>query len=172
MLLEEVAYAVCTCLNNQGITAVLTGGSAATVYAPNAYQSRDLDFVIEFATGAASGAEVLNELGFTNFQSTYRSALTPFTLDFPAGPLAVGDELITTWNTVTNENLILNIITQTDSVRDRLAWFYFANDYGALAAAVGVAKANPVDLDLVRIWSQKENSLEKFEVFLRRLERV
>ncbi len=28
------------------IRAALTGGSAATFYAPDAYQSRDLDFVI------------------------------------------------------------------------------------------------------------------------------
>lgn len=43
--LFEVAMAVCSALDRAGITAVLTGGSAATYYAPEAYQSSDIDFV-------------------------------------------------------------------------------------------------------------------------------
>lgn len=43
--LAEVATAVCSALDRTGITAVLTGGSAATYYAPEAYQSSDIDFV-------------------------------------------------------------------------------------------------------------------------------
>lgn len=35
-----------TALTEAGVTAVLTGGSAATFYAPHAYQSGDLDFVV------------------------------------------------------------------------------------------------------------------------------
>lgn len=44
--LVDVAFAVGTALERAGITAVLTGGSAATFYAPDAYQSSDLDFLI------------------------------------------------------------------------------------------------------------------------------
>lgn len=44
--LTDVAFAVCTALHRAGYTSVLTGGSAATFYAPTAYQSKDLDFVI------------------------------------------------------------------------------------------------------------------------------
>jgi hypothetical protein len=46
--LVDVAFAVCTALDRDGITAVLTGGSAATFYAPEAYQSEDADFVLSF----------------------------------------------------------------------------------------------------------------------------
>lgn len=48
----DVAFAVCTALERAKIIAVLTGGSAATYYAPEAYQSRDLDFVITLRGGA------------------------------------------------------------------------------------------------------------------------
>ena len=50
--LREVAFAVCTALHERGIEVVLTGGSAATVYAPHAYQSRDIDFVIVMHAGS------------------------------------------------------------------------------------------------------------------------
>ena len=46
--LAELALIVCTALERVGQTAILTGGGAATFYAPEAYQSRDLDFVFEF----------------------------------------------------------------------------------------------------------------------------
>ena len=48
--LVEVATAVCTALEQAGVTAVLTGGSAATFHAPEAYQSSDIDVVaVSFA---------------------------------------------------------------------------------------------------------------------------
>jgi hypothetical protein len=48
--LIDVAFAVCTALEHGGIRAVLTGGSAATYWAPDVYQSRDADFVLNFGT--------------------------------------------------------------------------------------------------------------------------
>jgi hypothetical protein len=44
--LEDVCFEVCTALDGHSITAVLTGGSAATVYAPDVYTSYDADFVL------------------------------------------------------------------------------------------------------------------------------
>ena len=35
--LTDVAFAVCTALHEAGYTVILTGGSAATFYAPEAY---------------------------------------------------------------------------------------------------------------------------------------
>lgn len=43
--LEEVAAIVSDALENAGITATLSGGSADTIYTDNKYLSRDLDFV-------------------------------------------------------------------------------------------------------------------------------
>jgi hypothetical protein len=52
--LREIALAVGTALDREGVHAVLCGGSAATFYAPQVYQSEDLDFVLTF--GAEDGA--------------------------------------------------------------------------------------------------------------------
>lgn len=120
--LGDVGFAVCTALDRVGVTAVLTGGSAATWYAPQAYQSRDLDFVITLK--APAGVAALTELGFVERGQVYRHPSTHFTLDFPRGPLAVGDELLTTWRTERRGTELLHMITPTDSCRDRLGWAF------------------------------------------------
>jgi hypothetical protein len=62
--LSDVGFAVCTALDRVGERAVLCGGSAATYYAPEAYQSRDLDFVLRFGARAKIVDEALRPLGF------------------------------------------------------------------------------------------------------------
>jgi hypothetical protein len=68
--LAEVAFAVCTALERSGFRAVLTGGSAATYYAPEAYQSGDLDFVITLR--GKEGEKALASLGFERKGDFYR----------------------------------------------------------------------------------------------------
>jgi hypothetical protein len=119
-----VAFIVCTALAGQDIAAVLTGGSAATVYAPHAYQSRDMDFILHWQGKTTGGAAVLNSLGYTERGQTWHHSDSPFTLEFPKGPLAVGDDLIKSWDTLHSGELLLHILTPTDCVRDRLMWFY------------------------------------------------
>lgn len=59
---EEVAAIVSDALDNAGITATLSGGSAVTIYSDNAYLSRDLDFVT--SAMVADLEPVLKALGF------------------------------------------------------------------------------------------------------------
>lgn len=78
--LTDVAFIVCTALHRVGNRAILTGGSAATVYAADAYQSADLDFVLEFAATEGSGAALAN-LGYSVRGSSYVHESNPFTID-------------------------------------------------------------------------------------------
>jgi hypothetical protein len=128
--LADVCFEVCTALDLVGFTAVLAGGSAASVYAPAAYQSRDADFII--ALRGAGGAEVLTRLGYAEHSGTYEHAENQYTLEFPRGPLAIGDDLVTAWDTMRRADQILHILTRTDCVRDRLMWFYTDNDRRSL----------------------------------------
>ncbi len=172
MSLPDVAFIVCTALSKSGLKAVLTGGSAATYYAPRAYQSRDMDFVIQFVEGEGRrrGADALKSLGYKELGGTYDHALSPFTLEFPPGPLAVGDDLIREWATIERTDMLLHVLTPTDCVRDRLLWFYLQpTDRSSLAAAVGVARSQSVDIDLVRSWSSREGFADKFEEFTKRV---
>jgi len=168
--LVDVAFAVCTALDRAGTTAVLTGGSAATYYAPDAYQSADIDFVITF--NAADDAErALLDLGFARRGDYYEHTSSPFPLEFPPGPLMIGDDVITHWNTDERNEELLHVLAPTDSCRDRLAALLFWNDFSGLEQALAVCRAQSdrVDLGVVRDWCKRERALDKYELFHKRL---
>jgi hypothetical protein len=163
--LADVCFAVCTALERAGTIAVLTGGSAATYYAPEAYQSRDADFIIRFSSDPAQAAGVLRNLGYREIGGTYHHRQNMFTLEFPPGPLAVGSELIKSYETIARDGETLNILSRTDCVRDRLASFYFYRDRSALSAAIGVVLSGRVDLRAIERWSKKEGETTQFAEF-------
>lgn len=167
--LTDVCFEVCSALHRIGFTAVLTGGSAATYYAPDACQSRDADFII--TVRGDGGAHVLTDLGYTEHGGTYEHRENPFTLEFPRGPLAVGDDLINTWETMRRKDRLLYVLSRTDCVRDRLMWFYTSNDRGALRAAIDVAGTGSVNRELIRAWSLREGFPKECEHFFAQIER-
>jgi hypothetical protein len=167
--LTDVAFAVCTALERAGYCAVLTGGSAATYYAPEAYQSGDLDFILTIQ--GAGGESALAALGFERKADFYRHPSSHFLLEFPKGPLAVGDDLITRWSTVRRDGEVLHVLSPTDSCRDRLASFLFWNDFSGLEQAIAVFRARSAEVDLGSIegWCQRERQPQKFALFQSRL---
>lgn len=166
--LPDIAFAVCTALDDAGITAVLTGGSAATFHAPDAYQSCDLDFVITLH--ANGGERALASLGYRREADYYVHEHSPFPLEFPRGPLMVGDDLITAWSTMRRANQLAHVLTPTDCCRDRLAAFLFWNDFSGLEQALAVCHARPdVDLAIVRDWCERARHAAKWDLFAARL---
>jgi hypothetical protein len=135
------------------------------ILCPEAYQSGNADFVITFQSDPAGAGAAVRSLGYRDMGDTYRHDRNVFTLEFPPGPLAVGDDLIRSYETVTRGQEILYVLSRTDCVRDRLAFFYFFADRSALAAAVAVA-ARPVDLALIERWSNREGQASRFAEFL------
>jgi len=168
--LVDYCFIVCTAMERAGTQCVLTGGSAATFYAPNAHQSLDADFVIMKSAKGDGATAALSELGFTQSQSgLYKHAESVFTLEFPAGPLGIGDDLIAAWDTIRRDGQVLYVITRTDSVRDRLSSFYYYSDRSALSAAVDVAKSGPIEMGIISAWSRREGQMPRFREFEERL---
>ncbi len=170
--LVDVCFAVANALEVHGILAVLTGGSAATVYAPRINTSYDADFVLEHDEPLAAIVDALLSIGFKR-DGKSRIFVHPdivFTIDFPRGPLAVGGDYVRETVVLASGDMRLRILSPTDCVRDRLAHFYHWNDFTGLNAAVAVAAANfdDVDMELVRSWSKREDNIEKFIEFERR----
>lgn len=68
--------------------------------------------------------------------------------------------------------MVLQILSPTDSVRDRLAWFMFYGnpDYSALEQALGVALHHEIDLDRIRKWAAAEGTSDRFNIFEARYE--
>jgi hypothetical protein len=119
----------------------------------------------------ATPAKALEELGFHKQGHDYLHAVSPFQLEFPPGPLAIGGERIERWDTLREADLLLHVITPTDSCRDRLASFFHFHDRSALeqACAVYAAAEKRIDLERIRSWSRREDALEKFREFERRV---
>lgn len=139
--LREVAFVVCTALHEVGVTAVLSGGSAATIWAPDAYQSKDCDFIITLHSKGAKSAAVMADLGYVERGGTYYHRQNRLTVEFPPGPLTVGDEHLRNWTTLSEGRLILHVLSPTDSCRDRLAAFYHWDDLSSLRQAGGHRQA-------------------------------
>ncbi len=169
--LTDVACIVCTALDRIGITAVLTGGSAATFYAPSSYQSFDIDFVITFRGEKSKGSSVLRELGFQQVADYYKHEDCVFPLEFPPGPLMIGNDFVTKWSTKSKNDNILHVLDPTDCCRDRLAAYLFWNDFSGLEQALAVYEScqNDIDVDRVRAWCKREGQSEKFELFQQRI---
>ncbi len=51
-----------------------------------------------------------------------------------------------------------------------LAAFFFWNDLQALEQALLVGRDNEINLTKIRNWSKREGELDKFNIFLKRLE--
>jgi hypothetical protein len=124
-----------------GTVAVLTGGSAATYYAPESYQSGDADFIITFSSDPARAGEAARKLGYREIGGTYHHDRNIFTIELPPGPLAIGNDLVRSHEPVTKGDEVLYVLSRTDWVRDRLASFYFFTDRSALAASPWLAAA-------------------------------
>ncbi len=163
---------MCTALESVGVTAVLTGGSAATFYAPEAYQSRDLDFVIVLVSMPGKHEAALRKLGYHRKGNYYRHDESQFVLDFVPPPLAVGGDTVRGYATEHRADQTLHVLTPTDCCRDRLSGFYHWADLGSLAQAVAVARARADEVDLARIerWSTDEGMADKFDDFATRLD--
>jgi hypothetical protein len=160
-------------LERAGAKAVLTGGSAATVYAPQVYQSRDADFIAYVVKNAAAFRQAILDLGFEESGRVFRHSAVPITLDFPDEDIRIGSELVDRYKTLREDGLVLHILTPTDCVRDRLASFFWFHDRSALVAACGVAKSPSAEVDLAEIeaWAKREGEGERYGEFLERLSR-
>ncbi len=171
--LADVCFAVAESLRAAGLTAVLTGGSAATLYAPASYQSFDADFVLDVEAPLRVVAAALEPLGFHRSGRIFAHRKSHYTVDFPRGPLAVGGDYVRETVEIESGGRRLRILSRTDCVRDRLAHYYHWEDFTALNAAVAVAASDPATVDRRSLidWTERESPafLEKFAEFERRL---
>ena len=164
--IEQVAFLVCTAMKNAGVTAVLSGGSAATVYAPRAYTTRDLDFVLHDTVSMPAAGPIL-ELGFSEMKTRgiYAHPDLPFTLEFLRGPLAVGGTVLTVWDTWEKDDQTLYIISPLDCVRDRMAAAIHWRDQNSAKQAAAVAREQPIDVNALRDWCLGEGGGLAFSIF-------
>ncbi len=167
---EEVAAAVCEALARADIPVVLSGGSVVSIYTDNEYESYDLDFV---CTGLARKVDsVMVELGFLKQGRHWTHPETRFWVEFPPGPVQVGEATIRRFAERRTPLGILRLLAPTECVMDRLVAYYHWNDPQCLEQAVAVARSHPIDLARIEEWSRNERALANFRIFRDRLDRI
>jgi len=165
MTMGELAAFVCSHLQGNGIHVVLSGGGCVSIYSEGRYVSYDLDFVENISSGRRKLKKVLTEIGFEAKGRYFTHPETEYFLEFPAGPLAVGDEAPQRIVVLSFETGELTALSPTDCVKDRLAAYFHWNDQQCLEQALLVACASDIDLVEIKRWSSKEGHEKKFQHF-------
>ncbi len=166
MTTEQLCAYVSNHLQEEGISVVLVGGACVTIYSGNRYQTTDLDFVERYYTKRKDLIASLEKIGFTERDRYFVHPDTRYFLEFPSGPISVGDEPIHDYAEIETEFGKLVLLSATDICKDRLAAFYHWRDEQSLSQAINIAAENEVDIENIKRWSEAEGMLDKFERFI------
>lgn len=167
--LEEVAALVCATLEAHGMSVVLSGGAVVSIYSDAEYVSYDLDFVPLGLARKVDGA--MESLGFEKQQRHWTHPRSRYWVEFPPGPVAIGEETIRTFAERETRTGTLRLLAPTECVMDRLAWYIHDADTQCLEQAVRVAALHPVDRKRIERWARAEapHGEERFRELERRL---
>lgn len=163
MSVGELAALVATRLRSEGIEVILSGGSCVAIHSHDKYVSRDLDFVHTWYASERKVKETLTGLGFYEKTGGFRHPETELLIDIRPPPPAIGDERIERFAEMKFETGMLRLLTPTDCVKDRLAWYYHDGDRQGLEQARLVAEANDIDLGEIERWSVREGKSREFQ---------
>jgi hypothetical protein len=122
----------------------------------------DLDFVNVAFVKRSRIKEAMESLGFHEEDRYFRHPDTAILIEFPPGPLGVGEEPVKQIIDMETGVGTLRILSPTDCVKDRLSWFYHGGDAECLEQAVLVAQGNEVDLKAIERWSRSEGKGDAF----------
>jgi hypothetical protein len=165
----ELAAYVQDALQAEGIQVVLSGGSVVSFYSSNKYISKDLDLINTSFSRRSKIKAVMERLGFHEQGRYFLHPETTFFIEFPDGPLSVGEEPVKEISEFELSTGTLRVLSPTDCVKDRLCAFYFWNDLQGLEQAILVTKSQQVDLKEIRRWSKVEGKEKEFKVFIDKL---
>ncbi len=172
MTQAEVAAYVQGHLLKRGITVILSGGAAVAIYSDNSYVSADIDLVDVNFVKRNKYIKAMEEIGFRERNRYFIHPDSKHIVEFPRGPLSIGDEPVRSIKEIKCTTGILRVISPTDCVKDRLCAYYFWKDQQSLKQALLVAQHQRVLLTEIKRWSQTAGKLEEFEIFHKKLSRI
>jgi hypothetical protein len=166
----ELAAFVQSNLREEGIDVILSGGATVVIYSDGEYVSMDIDLVNAQFARVQEIEDAMEKIGFSRLGRHFEHPDTDYYVEFPPGPLTVGDRTIEDISEIAFETGSLRVISPTECVMDRLSHYYHWGDRQALAQAVMVAERNSIDLAKVMEWSESEGKMAEFSQIKARLE--
>ena len=161
----ELAAYIQSSLLDAGIDVVLSGGSAVSFYSSDQYVSKDLDLINAHFAKRREIRLNMERIGFREKGRYFTHDESAYLVEFPEGPLAVGEEPVKEIFSFELATGTLRVLSPTDCVKDRLCAYYFWNDRQGLAQAVLVAKSQQVDLKELKRWSKAQRKTGEFDIF-------
>jgi len=79
-------------LREKGIEVILSGGAAVAIYSNNKYVSRDLDLINIYGANRRKIRDIMTAIGFYEEGRYFRHPDSKFFVEFPPGPLTIGEE--------------------------------------------------------------------------------
>lgn len=161
---EELWKYVATHLERKGFDVILVGGAVVSIYSKGAYQSGDLDFIVN-SFNKKELPKALAEIGFEKTPQRYfkHPECEHLFIEFPKGPTEIDGSFDVNPKEVEVEGTKIKILSPTDSVIDRLEQF-FVDEYGKphgerklFEQAVLIAKSQTVD------WGRINKFLKKHD---------
>ena len=162
-------------LEESGIQSVVVGGAVVSIYTEGLYRSGDLDLIPD-DMGRPRLEKVLAEIGFKSTKSRYfkHPECPHLFLEFPRGPLEIGEQFPVIPDEIEYEGHILRLLSPTDSVKDRLAGYIHWKSRANLEQAILIyqRQKDRVDLSAVRDWCEAERGVEAYDELIERLRNV
>jgi hypothetical protein len=143
-----VAAAISGSFEEEGIHAVLVGGTVVEYYTAGGYTTGDIDMVLP-PLEKMEIERVMQELGFERFED-YRHWLhpkIPVPVEFPPGPLQIGHLPVQEVNEIEIGKIKLKILRVEDILLDRLIMAQEWKDLQAQAQSEMLMDAHYVKMD-------------------------
>ena len=161
----ELAAFIQTHLAVNNINLVLSGGSAVSFYVGEKYVSKDIDLIADWSPKILELKKAMREIGFRQKARYFVHPDTAHLVEILPGPISVGDQPITKVKSVRLSTGTLRVLTPTDTIKDRLAAYYYWADTESLRQAVWISKANRINIKEITRWSEREKMTGKFMEF-------
>lgn len=169
---EDLWKYVASHLKTKNIDTVLVGGAVVSIYSEGAYESGDLDLILTNMF-VKNLPEVMKEIGFQRKGRHYvHPECSHLYIEFPKGPVEIGDESKITPVEVAVEGTKIKILSPTDCVKDRLATYIHFKDRVGIEQALLVARKHPVNFESIENWCRKENAHATYQEFKNLLNKV
>lgn len=145
----ETAALIVETLAKHEIDVVLVGGSCVCVWTNERFGSLDLDFVDISYARRKQIANALAEIGFRAEGTTryFTHPASPWSVEFPPAPLAVGSESISSDRiaSLATRAGTIRLLNPTDTVKDRLLWWYLEGDRQCWEQALDIAENHTIE---------------------------
>jgi len=160
-------------LASHGIDVVLVGGSCVCVWTSERFGSFDLDFIDLTYKRRKQIAAALADIGFAPKGATkyFEHPDSKWSIEFPTAPLAIGHEQIGSERVANMDTAMgtLRLLNPTDTIKDRLLWWYLEGDRQCWEQALDIARNHKVAWSDLKKWHDGEGYTDRFAEFRKAL---